>query len=56
MPRGHFQRLNDLGFAWDPFEGQWDEGLEALREFHQREGHSQSPKSIAKTIFLWDHR
>ena len=35
------QRLDALGFVWDPFEAQWEEGFDFLQKFYQREGHCQ---------------
>ena len=33
------QQLDSLGFVWDPFAAQWEEGFRFLEIFHQREGH-----------------
>ena len=33
------KRLNTLGFSWDPFAEQWEEGFAVLKKFHEREGH-----------------
>ncbi|MSO19260.1 MAG: helicase, partial [Acidobacteria bacterium] len=33
------QRLAQLGFVWDPFAQQWEEGFAHLQVFQQREGH-----------------
>jgi len=37
------QRLEALGFVWNPFDLQWEEGFAHLHRFHQREGHSHVP-------------
>jgi superfamily II DNA or RNA helicase len=37
------KRLNALGFSWDPFAEQWEEGFAALKTFHEREGHCRVP-------------
>ena len=33
------QRLESIGFVWDPFAADWEEGFAALIEFQKREGH-----------------
>ena len=32
-------RLNSLGFNWDPLGEQWEQAFTALQKFHKREGH-----------------
>jgi DNA-binding TFAR19-related protein (PDSD5 family) len=32
------QRLEELGFVWDPLTQQWEEGFAALKQFWEREG------------------
>ena len=38
------QRLEAIGFSWDPLSAQWEEGYRALVAFHQREGHCRVPQ------------
>jgi hypothetical protein len=38
------QRLNELGFVWDPFEAAWEDGLEHLRAFVNEHKHCQVPQ------------
>jgi hypothetical protein len=33
------KRLEDMGFSWDPFAEQWEEGYAALVKFRKKEGH-----------------
>ena len=39
------QRLDALGFVWDPFAAQWEEGFHFLEIYRQREGHCRVPYS-----------
>jgi hypothetical protein len=39
MPAERRQRLDAIGFVWDPHEGVWEEGFAALTSFRAREGH-----------------
>jgi len=43
MPPERRQRLDALGFVWDPLTAQWEKGFRALQSFHQREGHCRVP-------------
>ena len=37
-------RLNSLGFSWDPIAEQWEKTFAALHKFHKREGHCLVPQ------------
>jgi hypothetical protein len=39
LAKEQIARLNSIGFSWDPFEEQWEEGFAALLKFHKQEGH-----------------
>ena len=39
MPADRIQRLNSIGFSWDPLSEQWEEAFAALSNFRNREGH-----------------
>ena len=45
MPPDRRQRLDALGFVWDPLAAQWDEGVHFLEIYRQREGHYLVPTS-----------
>ncbi len=38
------QRLNGLGFSWDPLAEAWETNFAALEKFKQREGHCRVPQ------------
>ena len=38
------ERLNSLGFSWDPITEQWEQNFAALQKFHKREGHCRVPQ------------
>jgi superfamily II DNA or RNA helicase len=44
LPEELVQRLNTLGFRWEPFAGRWDDMYEALRQFHSQQGHTRVPQ------------
>ena len=43
MPADRKQRLDTIGFVWDPLESAWKEGFAALTAFKAREGHCRVP-------------
>jgi predicted helicase len=38
------RKLDEIGFIWDPLEAAWDEGLNYLIIYRNREGHCRVPK------------
>ena len=42
------QRLDAIGFVWDPHESAWEEGFAALTTFKAREGHCRVPDVTSK--------
>jgi superfamily II DNA or RNA helicase len=45
------QRLDSLGFSWNPQTEQWDEAFEALQRFKNREGHCRVPVRLKEDGF-----
>ena len=45
------QRLDAIGFVWDPLEGAWEEGFAALTTFKAHEGHCRVPAKHAEGVF-----
>ena len=43
IPAERRQRLDAIGFVWDPLESVWEEGFAALEKFRVREGHCRVP-------------
>ena len=40
------QRLDDIGFIWDPFTEAWEEGFSKLIQFKELEGHCKAPQTF----------
>ena len=43
MPSNQKQRLNQIGFIWDPLAELWEESFRKLQEFRVTEGHCRVP-------------
>ena len=46
LSKDQVNRLDSLGFSWDPRTEQWDEAFETLKKFQNREGHCRVPKGF----------
>jgi len=44
-------RLDELGFVWDPYEADWEEGVRYLKMYKEREGHCRVPISHEENGF-----
>jgi hypothetical protein len=45
------QQLDELGFVWDPFEVDWEEGVRYLKMYKEREGHCRVPATHKENGF-----
>ena len=55
IPAERKQRLDEIGFVWDPHEIAWEEGFAALTIFKAHEGHCRVPqKSYRRQVQAWD--
>ena len=58
MPPDRRQRLDALGFVWDPLAAQWEEGVGSLERYRQREGNCRVPQRHREQGYrlgLWVH-
>ena len=51
IPSERRQRLEALGFDWDPMAAVWEEGFAALKKFHRREHHCRIPTRYIEGTF-----
>jgi superfamily II DNA or RNA helicase len=47
LSREQIQRLDNLGFSWDPLNEQWEEAFKALQKYHMHEGHCRVPQKLS---------
>jgi superfamily II DNA or RNA helicase len=45
------QRLDDVGFVWEPHEAKWEKGFRHLKAFKEREGHCRVPRNWKENGF-----
>lgn len=45
LPPERLQKLESIGFSWDPLTERWEEAVNALQAFHKREGHCMVPRN-----------
>jgi superfamily II DNA or RNA helicase len=56
MPLDRVKRLDRIGFVWDLRDKRWEEGLNKLSQFKDREGHTLVPKGHLEgrfELFNW---
>jgi superfamily II DNA or RNA helicase len=51
LSREQKQRLDAIGFSWDPHAEEWEKGFEALQSFRKREGHCRASRSHIENNF-----
>ena len=49
-----FERLNSLGFSWDPLSEHWEEGFAMLQQFNELKDIVGFQLDIKQIIFLWE--
>jgi superfamily II DNA or RNA helicase len=56
LPLDKIKRLEEIGFVWDPNAEQWQNYINALANFYQREGHVRVPEGHEESglkLFAW---
>jgi hypothetical protein len=55
LPKAHFEKLESVGFCWDPFAAQWEEMYKALVAFRDANGHCNVPNRFAanRSLGTW---
>ena len=59
LSKDRIKRLDALGFSWDPFTEQWEEGFRKFLQFQEREGHclvSQRHREDDFNLGIWVSR
>ena len=52
LPPDYKERLDGLGFVWDPYAKAWEEGFRNLQQFYEREGHCKVTTSHKEDGYL----
>ena len=48
LTEDRIKRLENLGFVWDPYESQWEEMFEVLKEYKDKHGNCNVPRGWPK--------
>ena len=51
LPEDRLNRLNSIGFSWDPIDEQWEKGFEELEYFRKQKGHCLVPATLQSRGF-----
>jgi Helicase associated domain len=51
MSKARRKKLNELGFVWNPREGDWENGFGLLQQYKKREGHSRVTREHKESGF-----
>ena len=51
LPEDRLNRLNSIGFSWDPIDEQWEKGFEELKSFREKKGHCVVPATLQSRGF-----
>ena len=52
IPQDRIDRLDEIGFVWEPRDATWNESFEELKKFREENGHCNVPK-VTKKLHSW---
>ncbi len=52
IPHDRIDRLDEIGFVWEPRDATWNESFEQLKKFREENGHCNVPK-VTKKLHSW---
>ncbi len=51
LPEDRLNRLNSIGFSWDPIDENWEKGFDELKFFMGKKGHCLAPATLRSRGF-----
>ncbi len=52
IPQDRIDRLDEIGFVWEPRDATWNESFQELKKFREENGHCNVPK-VTKKLHSW---
>ena len=52
LPEDRLNRLNSIGFSWDPIDENWEYGFDELKFFKEKKGHCLVPATLQSRGFV----